>query len=113
MGLILEQRLYPVGPQCPSQVLFTVYSEESRQRTNEWAEQFRERGIASEVYFKGAKLGKQIEYANSKGIRFCAFVDEEAGTLEIKDLGAQQQTPVLDIDSWIAQNRGVLRLVKN
>jgi histidyl-tRNA synthetase len=111
MGLILEQRLYPVGPQCPTQILFTIYSEESRIRTNEISEQFRSRGVATEVYFKAAKLGKQIEYANSKGIRFCAFLNEESGVLEIKDLVEQKQGIVGDVDLWIDENRGLIQVL--
>lgn len=109
MGLILEENLFEMKVQCPTKILFTVYSEQSRSRINEVAERVRAKGIPAEVYFKGAKLGKQIEYANAKGIRFAAFMNEENGSLEVKDLRTGEQTPVANVEEWIEDRGDALR----
>lgn len=109
MGLFLEEKLFAMKAQCPTKMLFSVYSEESRSRVNEFAERVRAAGVPAEVYFKAAKLGKQIEYANAKGIRFAAFLNEESGFLEVKDLQTGQQMPVSDIEGWIGEQGDALR----
>lgn len=108
MGLILEKELMPMHRQCPSRLLLTIHSEDSRVRVNEWAERFRAKSVPTEVYFKPAKLGKQIEYANAKGIRFAGFMNEETGEIEIKDLKEQHQGPLGNLDEWIARNKAIL-----
>lgn len=57
----------------PSAVLVAVDDEESRERAIEVAAQLRSRGIAVEVAPKADKFGKQIRFAERRGIPFVWF----------------------------------------
>ena len=65
------------------------------------AEELRQQGLRVEIYPEPAKLGKQLQYADSDGVRApCAAIlgeDElESGSLTLKALasGAQETVPV-------------------
>lgn len=71
--------------------------------------QLRQQGLRVEVYPEPAKLGKQIQYADTAGVgaRYAAVLGEaelEAGTLTIKHLesGEQSTLPVPEAGAWIA-----------
>jgi len=51
-------------------------------------------GLRVLVYPEAEKLGKQIKYADGRGVPFVALLGEneiEAGTVTVKDLAAQTQ----------------------
>jgi histidyl-tRNA synthetase len=102
MGLILERGLFEATKSCPSKVLVTVYNEEQRNICNERAEELRAVGVPCEVFYKTAKLGKQIEYAAAKGINFVLFV-QESGKTEVKNLHSKEQLEVEDIPTWATE----------
>ena len=71
------------------------------------ASELRERGVSVEVYPDGAKLRKQFEYCERKGIRFLSIcgADEAASrTVQIKNLssGEQKSFAVEDMDAMTA-----------
>ena len=99
MDLVFREKLLPTDQLCLSDVLVTVFDESQRQAMNELADQLRAEGVRVEVYFKAPKIGKQIEYADKKGIRYVLFADPEKGTV-IKDLKTQAQTSLTDIKAW-------------
>lgn len=98
--LILTKQLLPVGPKSPSKAVVTVYSEEQRAKCSQVAEELRSHGVSCEVYFKAPKLGKQIEYAEAKGIPYVVFVNPENGNIEIKNLKTKEQVVVSDLGGW-------------
>ncbi|MBV7363718.1 histidine--tRNA ligase [Actinomycetaceae bacterium TAE3-ERU4] len=88
--------LAPTRP-TPTVVLVAVNSEETRGESNRVANALRARGIASETADKAAKFGKQIKYADRRGIPFVWFPGEEH---QVKDIRTGEQT-VAQIDTWL------------
>jgi len=79
----------------PSCVLVAVDAEETRSAAIATAAKLRARGIACEVAPKADKFGKQIRYADRRGIPFVWF-----STDEVKDIRTGEQTPA-DPDAWL------------
>ena len=65
--------LLPEVRNTPTCVLVALVSEEGRERSMEVVQSLRHRGIASEVYHLPQKFGKQIRYAERKGIPYVWF----------------------------------------
>ena len=78
-------------------VLVAVDAEETRAEAVAVAEQLRRRGIASEVAPAAERFGKQIRYADRRGIPFVWFGGRESG--EVKDLRSGEQTSA-DPAAW-------------
>jgi len=102
MDLLLSEKLVDTSRMSPTQVLVSVYSENDRVHCNRIAQELRAHGVATEVYFKAPKLGKQIEYAEQRGIRFVLFIDSESKRIQVKDLRTKEQTPVEEIAGFAA-----------
>jgi len=100
MELLFSEKLVATSKKSPSQVLVTVYSEQDRAHCNRVAEEIRSAGVATEVYYKSPKLGKQIEYAEQRGMRHVIFIDATTKAIQVKDLITKQQTPVVSIAEW-------------
>jgi len=91
----------------PSAVLVAVTDESARGASAAIADRLRARGIACEVSPSAAKFGKQIQYADRRGIPFVWFPDAgEGGTAngaspdgEVKDIRSGEQAPA-DADAW-------------
>ena len=67
---------------------------------NEVAQELRDSGVPTEVFYKSPKLGKQIEYAEAKGIRYVVFVDAATRQIQVKDLSTKEQVAVPSIRAW-------------
>ena len=90
-GLLRSSRVVPTA------VLVAVADEETRGAATAVAQQLRARGIATEVAPEAAKFGRQIRYADRRGIPFVWF---GAGrTDEVKDIRSGDQVPA-DPSSW-------------
>jgi histidyl-tRNA synthetase len=64
------------------------------------AQALRKRGFKVETYHAPQKIGKQIGYAEKKGIPFVWFPPfDDAGIDEVKDMSSGAQTPA-DIETW-------------
>lgn len=100
MDLILKNKLLAVGGKSPAKVLVTVYSEGERPKSNQLAETIRSYGVPTEVFFRAPKLGKQLDYAASKGIPFVVFINSETGVVEAKELATKEQVMVKDLAQW-------------
>ncbi len=79
----------------PTCVLVAVDSEETRFDAIATASRLRARGIPCEVAPKADKFGKQIRYADRRGIPFVWF-----GSGEIKDIRTGEQVSA-DPDAWL------------
>jgi histidyl-tRNA synthetase len=79
----------------PSCVLVAVDAEETRSEAVAIASRLRGRGIPCEVAPKADRFGKQIRYADRRGIPFVWF-----GTGEVKDIRSGEQVPA-DPDAWL------------
>ncbi|MCB0353321.1 MAG: histidine--tRNA ligase, partial [Bdellovibrionales bacterium] len=95
MELIIDQSLREPGHQSNAEILVTVLSEDQRVKALEFADILREQSLAVEVFFKSPKLGKQIDYAEKKGIRYVAFFEASEGgqdnPITVKDLTTKEQ----------------------
>lgn len=100
MELAFHHKLIPTERRSPSQVLVTVYDESDRVSCNVIADQIRSEGLNVEVYFKSPKLGKQIEYAEAKGMRYVVFHDAATSEIKVKDLISKEQIQIASISEW-------------
>ncbi len=106
MSLVFKENLVHTGKRSPTEVLVTVLSEEDRKYSNLVAEEFRANGVAAEVFHLSPKLGKQIEYADNKGIPFVVFVSEQGQKIEVKDLRSKEQIGV-NVSEWCESYRNL------
>jgi len=88
--LVGEQRLLEATRSVPTAVLVVVTDEEHRLRAEEVAMALRTRGIPADVAPAAAKFGKQIKFADRRGIPFVWFTDGETGH-EVKDIRSGEQ----------------------
>jgi histidyl-tRNA synthetase len=79
----------------PSCVLVAVDSEDTRDRADATAARLRARGIPCEVAPRADRFGKQIRFADRRGIPFVWF-----STDEVKDVRSGEQVPA-DPDAWL------------
>ncbi|MCB0333451.1 MAG: ATP phosphoribosyltransferase regulatory subunit, partial [Bdellovibrionales bacterium] len=103
MDLVVTNGLLQDATRFAAQVLVAVFSEVQRAECNEQAEVLRKAGVATEVFFKSPKLGKQIDYASKKNIPYVLFVDEQSGVLQMKDIRSGEQEEVRDLKAWAGQ----------
>ncbi|GAB3623183.1 histidine--tRNA ligase [Mariniluteicoccus endophyticus] len=88
----------------PTCVLVALDNEAQRPRANATAQRLRTRGIPCEVAPKADRFGKQIKYADRRGIPFVWFehVDDETGEplgSEVKDIRSGEQVSA-HADTW-------------
>lgn len=81
----------------PTAVLVAVVDEEARPASAGIADRLRQRGIPAEVSPTAAKFGKQIQYADRRGIPFVWFPGDGDG--EVKDIRSGEQVAA-DADAW-------------
>jgi histidyl-tRNA synthetase len=87
----------------PSAVLVAVVDEDSRATSSAVAADLRRRDIPCEVAPDAAKFGKQIRYAERRGIPFVWFVQQDGGAgqvrHQVKDIRSGQQVDA-DPAAW-------------
>jgi histidyl-tRNA synthetase len=83
----------------PSAVLVALPDEDARGRCDDIAQALRRRGIPTEVAPAPQKYGKQIRYAERRGIPFVWFPGGIDGSDEVKDIRSGDQAPA-DPGSW-------------
>ena len=82
----------------PSAVLVAVVDEDSRSTSSAVAADLRRRDVPCEVAPDAAKFGKQIRYAERRGIPFVWFVQPD-GTHQVKDIRSGEQVDA-DPATW-------------
>ena len=87
---ILSQEFAEASRSVPTAVLVTLADDDSWSAAQDVAAALRGRGIAVEVAAKAEKFGKQIKYADRRGIPFVWFTSED-GTHEVKDIRSGDQ----------------------
>ena len=95
---IVGQELAVASRSVPTAVLVTLANDGSWSQAQDVAAQLRGRGIATEVAAKAEKFGKQIKYADKRGIPFVWFSADD-GTHEVKDIRSGEQLPA-DPKTW-------------
>ena len=96
---LISRGVVQPGPKVPSRVLVALVDEESRPVSDELAAALRGRGIACEVAASAQKFGKQIRYAERRGIPFVWFPASGDDPHRVKDIRSGDQVPA-DPDSW-------------
>jgi histidyl-tRNA synthetase len=100
LGLLLGKGLLTASRSTPACVLVAVNDEAGRPASTRVATALRERGIPCEVAPKPAKFGKQIRYAERRGVPYVWFVGAaEGGGDQVKDIRSGDQVDA-DPGAW-------------
>ncbi|MBQ0895115.1 histidine--tRNA ligase [Micromonospora sp. U56] len=91
LGLLFGADALSVSRAVPTCVLVAVISEDARPASNRVAEALRSRGVPTEVSPSAAKFGKQIRYAERRGIPYVWFPGAEGAADEVKDIRSGEQ----------------------
>ncbi len=96
---LLQRGLLTSDRKVPSVVLVALVDEESRPASDAVAQRLRARGVPTEVAAAPQKFGKQIRYAERRGIPFVWFPGSDGGAHQVKDIRSGEQTDA-DADVW-------------
>jgi histidyl-tRNA synthetase len=84
-----ELNLFPAATSQGTQVLICCFDKEGERYALPLLQQLREKNIYAELYPAGAKIKKQMEYANNKQIPYTVLIGSEemqSGLLAFKDM---------------------------
>ncbi|HOF64127.1 MAG TPA: histidine--tRNA ligase [Dermatophilaceae bacterium] len=98
LGLLVGQGLVSASRSTPAAVLVAVTSEDDRQRSLAVATALRRNGIPCDVAPWAAKFGKQIRYAERRGIPYVWFPGAD-GEDSVKDIRSGHQEPA-EAETW-------------
>jgi histidyl-tRNA synthetase len=98
LSRLIGRDLAVASRSVPTCVLVALPDEESRPRCQRIAAALRRRGISSHVAPEAAKYGKQIRFAERRGIPFVWFPGAD-GSDEVKDIRSGDQGEA-DADEW-------------
>ena len=93
LGLLIGRGLVTASRSTPAAVLVALNDDESRDDAVAIATTLRRRGIACEVASSAAKFGKQIRYAERRGIPYVWFPGAGESGDEVKDIRSGEQVP--------------------
>jgi histidyl-tRNA synthetase len=99
LGLLFNAGALTVSRAVPTCVLVALPSEERRATSGRIATALRARDIPTEVSPSAAKYGRQIRFAERRGIPYVWFPGEEGAADEVKDIRSGEQVPA-DAASW-------------
>jgi histidyl-tRNA synthetase len=109
---VLDQlELYPEEVTTGTRLLFVNFGKGEEKYIIGILPQFREAGIATEIYPESAKLKKQSNYANQKNIPFVALVGEQEikdNVISLKDMdsGDQRELSTMQVIDMILGRYG-------
>jgi histidyl-tRNA synthetase len=91
-----ELQLFPAASSQSTQLLICCFDKEGEKFALPLLQQLRKQNINAELYPAGAKLKKQLDYANNKNIRYTIIIGSEeiaSGLLTLKDMetGVQEK----------------------
>lgn len=89
--------LFPDEAAITTEVLFVNFGGAEQREALRRLADLRKAGVASEIYPDEAKMKKQMDYANRRGIPFVVIIGETelaAGTATVKDMRSGEQTTV-------------------
>jgi histidyl-tRNA synthetase len=98
LSRVFSRSLVTVSRSVPTCVLVALPDEERRPDCDRIAVALRRRGIAAEVAPAPAKYGKQIRFADRRGIPFVWFPQDDGGH-EVRDIRTGDQVPA-DPAAW-------------
>ena len=89
--------LFPAGVSCSTRALFVNLGPEEQAAVLPLLRGVRDAGIPAEIYPEPAKMKKQMEYANRRGVPFVVIVGSEelaAGAATVKNMQTGEQSRV-------------------
>ncbi len=95
LGLLIGRGLVTASRSTPAAVLVALTDDESREGAVAVATALRRRGIACEVAPSAARFGKQIRYAERRGIPYVWFPGAGESGDEVKDIRSGEQVPAV------------------
>ncbi|MDT4991824.1 MAG: histidyl-tRNA synthetase [Actinoplanes sp.] len=99
LGLLFGQGALGVSRSVPTCVVVALPAEEQRAQCDRIAAALRRRGIATEVAPSAAKFGKQIRFAERRGVPYVWFPGLDGAADEVKDIRSGDQIEA-DAASW-------------
>jgi len=99
LGLLMGRDLLVASRQTPTCVMVALNDDAHRPGAMAIARALRGRGIAAEVFHEPVKFGKQIAYAQKKGIPYVWFQDPAEGGHQVRDLAQGAQADA-DLATW-------------
>jgi histidyl-tRNA synthetase len=96
---LFQQDLLTADRSVPSVVLVALPTDDDRERCTAVAQTLRGRAIATEVAPNAQKYGKQIRYAERRGIPYVWFPGTDGAPDEVKDIRSGDQV-VADPTGW-------------
>ncbi|HPH16223.1 MAG TPA: histidine--tRNA ligase [Bacteroidales bacterium] len=88
---------YPAQVNQTAKILFVCFGEPEQQQALLYAQSIRSKGIACEVYPDVAKMKKQMQYANDRGIPYVGIIGEtelESHIITLKHMQSGEQKSV-------------------
>jgi histidyl-tRNA synthetase len=99
LGPLFSRGLLTASRSTPTCVLVALPSEEDRVASGQIAASLRARGISAEVSPAAPKYGKQIRFAERRGIPFLWFPQED-GSHQVRDIRSGEQVDA-DPAAWV------------
>lgn len=99
LGVLFGQNALSVTRDVPTCVVIALANETDRSAANRLAGQLRARGISTEVSPSAAKFGKQIKYAERRGIPFVWFAGTDSPDT-VKDIRSGEQVEAT-AETWL------------
>ena len=84
----------------PTAVVVAVITDDQRERSEAIAAVLRARGISTDVAPSAAKFGKQIKFADKRGIPYVWFPGDEGAADTVKDIRSGEQVDA-DPHTWV------------
>jgi histidyl-tRNA synthetase len=100
LGLLFGQNALGVSRSVPTCVVVALPAEELRPACDRIAQALRRRGISTEVAPSAAKFGKQIRFAERRGIPYVWFPGSDGAADTIKDIRSGEQVEA-DAATWL------------
>ena len=104
--VLLEQNLFPEEISESCKALFVNFGEIESLYALQIITDLRSKNISAEIYPDAAKMKKQFEYADKKGIPFVIIIGEEEiknNQVSVKNMkdGSQQSMPLEQLDNYL------------
>jgi histidyl-tRNA synthetase len=99
IAIMKEAKLLPQGAASPAEVMVAYMPGITREMQIATSDMLRRRGVKVDTYPEPVKLGRQLDYADKKGIPFVYLVGSEGRDDEVKDMRTRQQMPV-KAETW-------------
>ena len=93
--VMLGLNLFPEDLACSTKVLFVNLGTAEEEASMRIISKLRDKGVAAEIYPEAAKMKKQMEYANRRGIPYVVIIGSEElaeGIATIKDMRTGEQS---------------------